>query len=215
MHKIQVFKVCDFEYSFSGAALHRDWDALVQFIKRCPSKRPTNFIESDSSEWRGGCLRRVDLRTLVNSFIRTSASVSVTLVPSLLDRLVFSRQTSISQVAIWRDAALRVWSSSRNCLDSSEANHLYHGTLQTLYYLTIYPVYLGYNVHPLLLGIKVCYKNCFPPQFELMQNWSSFHQASCLCLWTNQRPLHRFMNCGGNPALILYYLMFKNWGWTL
>ena len=96
MLKIQVFKVCDFEYSFSGAALHRDWDALVQFIKRCPSKRPDNFIESDSSEWRGGCIRRVDLRTLVNSFIRTSVSLCHLTAQSFRPISIFSPDINFS-----------------------------------------------------------------------------------------------------------------------
>ena len=43
----------------------------------------------------------------------------------------------------------------------------------------------------------------------MMQNWSSFNQASCSWLWTNQSPLLRFMNCGGNPNHIMYCLKLK------
>ena len=46
--------------------------------------------------------------------------------------------------------------------------------------------------------------SCFPPLFEMMQNWSSFHQAGCSCLLTNQRPPQENSNCGEKH--ILHYV---------
>ena len=71
-------------------------------------------------------------------------------------------------------------SSGRSGHDLSTANYPYQRTLSILCYLTINLLYPGYNIHPLLLGINVQYKVCFPPQFELRGNWTQLHQASPL-----------------------------------
>ena len=69
--------------------------------------------------------------------------------------------------------------------------------------------HLGYTVQPSLLSIKVCNKSCFPPQFEMMQNWSSLHQAGCSCLWTNQRPPQENSNCGKKQFCYMNMLKHK------
>ena len=120
-------------------------------------------------------------------------------------RLAFKCRTNLVS------CPLCIWSSSRNWLDNSTVNHLYHGTLQTLPNTTVYLTLLGYNIHAWLLGFKVCYMSCFPPQFELMQNWSSLHQASSFCLWANQRPACRFSNCGAIPSLHWNTSSYKIW----
>ena len=47
------------------------------------------------------------------------------------------------------------WSTDRLSLEKSFICHIYHRFLKTLPLLTIYCVFLSYNVHPLLLGFKV------------------------------------------------------------
>ena len=50
---------------------------------------------------------------------------------------------------------------------------------------------------------QFCYKRCFPPQFEMMHNWFSLHQAGCSSLWTNQSPPQENSNCGKKQILHL------------
>ena len=53
--------------------------------------------------------------------------------------------------------------------------------------------------------------SCFPPLFEMMQNWSSFHQAGCSCLLTNQRPPWENSNCGEKHILHWLTKYHKIW----
>ena len=119
----------------------------------------------------------------------------------------------VCQFLSYRNNAHRAWSSIRFSPDLSKANHLYHGILHMSPYLTTHPAHLGYTIHPLLLSIKVHCKRCFPPQFEMMQNWSLFHQAGCSCLWTNQRPPQENSNCGEKQILHLINKSHKIWVW--
>ena len=72
------------------------------------------------------------------------------------------------QFLTFKGGSTRIW--PEKCLDSAicscAPSCLYHGSPLTLPLLTIYPVFPSCNIHSLLLGPKVLYKNCFPPQFE-------------------------------------------------
>ena len=99
--------------------------------------------------------------------------------------------------------ARNVLSSVKVFLDLSTANHLYHETLQTLSYLTIHPTYQGYNIYPLLLGITFQYYVGFPPQFELIEDWTPTCRTGFQISRTNQWPLDRFSNSSGKLNLIV------------
>ena len=64
-----------------------------------------------------------------------------------------SPSSETGAIKLERGGALRLLRSNRGRLDLSLAKQLCQETLHTLLYLTIYPAYLGYNVHPLILGI--------------------------------------------------------------